>query len=114
MSAPLVIDGSGLRWDNVRNVLKVGKSAQHLSPAQSTGDEVEALPMAVKAIEDAFLGGVELVDPLDGAPVSCNVGRQPPVPGCLAGAEHKLEGGLKPSQDIGNPACYFFELVQAL
>ncbi|KAF8488806.1 hypothetical protein F5888DRAFT_1809358 [Russula emetica] len=77
--------------------------ARRLSPTQPTGDEVKALSTAVEAVEDAFAGGVELVDPLGGAPVSCDVSGQPPIARDLAGTEHELEGGLRPSQEVQEP-----------
>ncbi|KAF8489664.1 hypothetical protein F5888DRAFT_1638505 [Russula emetica] len=89
-SAPLVVAVSGLRRDNVRNVLKVGKLARRFCPTQSTGDEIEALPTAVEAVEDALAGGMQFVDPVD-------------VAGALAGAEDEVESGLRPSQEIQEP-----------
>ena len=98
-----MVDALGLRRDNVRNVLKVGKSARHLCPTQSAGDEIEALPAAVEAVEDAFPGGVEFIDPVDSAPISCDVGGYPPIAGGLAGTEYKAEGGLGPLQEVQEP-----------
>ena len=102
-SALLVVGVLGLCRDNVCNVLKVGKSARCLGPTQSTGDEVEALPTAVEAVKDALTSGVELIDPVDRAPVSCDVGGQPPVARALTGLEHEPEGGLGPSQEVQEP-----------
>ena len=81
----------------------MGKSAQRLGPTQSTGDEVEALPTAVEAVEDTLASCMELVDPVDGGPVSRDVGGQPPVAGALAGVEDEPEGGLGPSQEVQEP-----------
>ena len=93
----------GTRLDNVHNVLKVGKSARHLSPTQLASDVVKALPAAAEAVEDPFSSSVELVDPIDSAPVSCDVGRQPPIPGCLASVKEGLESGLRPLQEVQEP-----------
>ena len=57
--------------------------AQRLCPTQSTGDE--------------------LVDPVDGGLVLCDVGRQSPVACTLAGPEYEPEGGLGPSQEVQEP-----------
>ena len=102
-SASLVVTVSRLRRDNVCNVLKVGKSARRLCPTQSTGDEVEALPTAVEAVEDALASCVELVNLVNCGPVSRNIGGQPPVACALAGSEYEPEGGLGPSQEVQEP-----------
>ena len=81
----------------------MGKSARRLSPAQSAGDEIEALPTAVEAVEDALASGVELVDPIDRGAVSGDVGGEPPVPRALAGTKHESEGGLRPPEEVQEP-----------
>ena len=81
----------------------MGKLARRLSPTQSAGDEVKAFPTVVEAVEDAFAGGVQLIDPIDGGPESCDVGGQPPVAGALADPEDKAEGGLRPPEEVQEP-----------
>ena len=103
-ASPLLVTAvSGFRRDNVRNVLKVGKSARHLGPTQSTGDEVEGLPTAVEAVEDALAGGVEFINPVDRGAVPGDVGGEAPVPCAVASAEQEAEGGLRSSQEVQEP-----------
>ena len=102
-SASVVVAVSGLRRDNVRNVLKVGKAARHSSPAQSAGDEVEGLPAAAETVEDALAGGVEFVDPVDRGAVPGDVGGEAPVPCVVGGAEELAEGGLGPPKEVQEP-----------
>ena len=81
----------------------MGKAARHPGSAQSTGDEVEGVPTAAEAVEDALAGGVQFVNPVDRGTVPGDVGGETPVSGGVGGAEDETEGGLGPPEEVQEP-----------